>query len=57
MMQRTLILLAFAAWPLAAQQHRLGHADDESHMAQMEEMMARGVLTEEQRRMIDHRPS
>ena len=39
-MQRTLILLVFAALPLAAQQRRMGHDDDKSHMAQMEEMMA-----------------
>jgi LTXXQ motif family protein len=39
-MQRILILLACAALPLAAQQHRMGRDDDKSHMAQMQEMMA-----------------
>lgn len=40
-MTRTLLLLTLATAPLAAQQHRTGHDDDQSsHMARMEEMMA-----------------
>jgi len=39
-MKPSLVLLAFAALPLAAQQPRMGHDEDKSsHMRQMEQMM------------------
>ena len=40
-MRRSLVLVAFAALPLAAQQPRMGHDQEMmSHMMQMEQMMA-----------------